>query len=216
VINLWASVKPELSLLLAGPNVLAKFFADQESGAGQGQENLLDLTDEMNTSDTGILEDISNKVTEIDEKLGRLNKIKRERHEVLKDLKEKVTRTIHLRPTLDLLVPQIQSDDVSHLLLLNQRSRSVEPSLFAQELEKFRPFQNRISSTLHHQEATLEEIGKLWRALQGGRGREWVKRIDVAEKKRAEGIGRLSQARDGWAEVRDGLGSVLSSLDVFI
>lgn len=50
----------------------------------------MDLDDEAPTED-GIMRELGEQVAMIDEALGRLNKIKRERHEVLKDLKEKVS-----------------------------------------------------------------------------------------------------------------------------
>jgi hypothetical protein len=52
----------------------------------------------------------------------------------------------------------------------------------------------------------LEEIGGLWKVLQGGRGREWVKQAEKKEKKMGDGIARLGYAKEGWSEVRDGLG----------
>ncbi|EDR10599.1 uncharacterized protein LACBIDRAFT_317220 [Laccaria bicolor S238N-H82] len=58
--------------------------------------------------------------------------------EDLKDLKDKV-----------------QSNDVAHLLLLNRKNTGVEPALFAAELEKFRPYQQSLASTVYHQEVAL-------------------------------------------------------------
>ncbi|EEB98455.1 hypothetical protein MPER_02030, partial [Moniliophthora perniciosa FA553] len=149
-------------------------------------DNLLDL-------DVGGGDDdrskISGLVAEIDDRLGKLNKIARERNEVLKDLKEK-----------------IQSDDVSHLLLLNRRNTGVEPALFAAELEKFRPYQQRLAATVHHQEVTLQEITSLYKSLKdlAGRGpgaRKWEER----EKRKKTAIRRFQRARDGYMEARDGL-----------
>jgi hypothetical protein len=71
---------------------LERFFAEQERAQGLtvgGKGSLLDMDDEVSSSD-GVLAELSTQVTQIDEGLGRLNKIKRERGEVLKDLKEKV------------------------------------------------------------------------------------------------------------------------------
>lgn len=101
---------------------------------------------------------------------------------------------------------KIQTDDVSHLLLLNRRNTGVEPTLFAAELEKFRPYQQRLASTVHHQQVTLQEVSTLWKSLKdlAGRGpgaRKW----DEREKKKKDTVRRFSRARDGYMEVRDGL-----------
>jgi len=109
---------------------------------------------------------------------------------------------------------QIQSDDVSHLLLLNRRNTGVEPTLFAAELEKFRPYQQRLASSVHHQEVALQEVTTLWKGLKDltGRGagaRKWEER----EKKKKDTVRRFSKARDGYMEVRDGLAYVFFPCD---
>lgn len=94
VVKLWNGARPDIALLLSGPDNLERFFAEQERsqglpGSGQGA-SLLDLgEDEVSGSDS-VLAELGAQVSEIDEALGRLNKIKRERGEVLRDLKEKV------------------------------------------------------------------------------------------------------------------------------
>ena len=103
-------------------------------------------------------------------------------------------------------ISQIQTDDVSHLLLLNRRNTGVEPTLFAAELEKFRPFQQRLAATVHHQQLALQEVQSLWKSLKdlAGRGpgaRKW----DEREKRKRDTVRRFSRARDGYMEVRDGL-----------
>jgi chaperonin cofactor prefoldin len=50
----------------------------------------LDIVEEKGTEEDEMRDDIKKKVEEIEERIGRINKIKRERGEVLKDLKEKV------------------------------------------------------------------------------------------------------------------------------
>lgn len=100
----------------------------------------------------------------------------------------------------------MQTDDVSHLLLLNRRNTGGESTLFAGELEKFKPYQQRLASTIHHEQATVQEVSTLWRALKSlaGRGpgaRKWEER----ERRKKDTVKRFSQARDGYMEVRDGL-----------
>ncbi|KAK0194275.1 BRO1-domain-containing protein [Armillaria mellea] len=186
VAMMWQSVKGDIGLLLS-PQLEDVFRASTETG-GNGTENLLDL-DLNEGSDAQERKKISNFVTEIEERMGRLNKIARERNEVFQDLKEKV-----------------QTDDVSHLLLLNRRNTGVEPTLFAAELEKFRPYQQRLEATMQHQGLALQEITTLWKGLKdlAGRGpgaRKWEER----EKRKKDTVRRFSRARDVYMEVRDGL-----------
>lgn len=95
---------------------------------------------------------------------------------------------------------------MSHLLLLNRRNTSVEPTLFAAELEKFRPYQQRLASTVHHQQVTLHEVQSLWKSLKdlAGRG-PGAKRWDEREKRKKDTVRRFSRTRDVYMEVRDGL-----------
>ncbi|KAI0696339.1 BRO1-domain-containing protein [Cytidiella melzeri] len=187
VVTLWDSVRGEIGLLLS-PQVEDVFRASTEGG-GAGAENLLDLDVASETRDDEERSQIVNLVQEIEERLSRLTKISRERNEVLKDLKEKV-----------------QTDDVSHLLLLNRRNTGAESTLFAGELEKFKPYQQRLASTIHHEQVTVQEVSALWRTLRdlAGRGpgaRKWEER----ERRKKDTIKRFSQARDGYMEARDGL-----------
>jgi ALIX V-shaped domain binding to HIV len=99
---------------------------------------------------------------------------------------------------------QIQSDDVSHLLLLNQRSSNVEPALFATELEKFRPYQARIAVTIRQSEVAIEEIGQLWRSLKTGRGRDLIRKAEGKDKRKENLVSQLIQSRDSWIRVREG------------
>ena len=99
VAALWASVQPELSLILSGPENLERFFADQERGNQGAAPSLLDLGEEEGGASK--VDEIAAKVAEIDEQLGRLNKIKRERGEVLKDLKEKVSSLVQMQNLAD-------------------------------------------------------------------------------------------------------------------
>jgi hypothetical protein len=180
---LWDSSKGDVRLLISGD--VEKVFRDCARGHDR-RESLLDLDADKDDAEK---EKISRLVEDIDERLGRLNKIERERDQTLKDLKEK-----------------IQTDDVSHLLLLNRRNPNVEPTIFASELEKFRPYQQRLSQTVHHQQSTIQEITQLWRALKdlAGRG-EGARKWDERERRKKETVRRFSQASERYMEVRDGL-----------
>jgi hypothetical protein len=87
VLSLWESTKGDIGLLLS-PQLEELFIASLQ---GQNpSESLLDLDIGADGDDGKERTRIGALVTEIDERLGRLNKISRERNEVLKDLKEKV------------------------------------------------------------------------------------------------------------------------------
>lgn len=94
---------------------------------------------------------------------------------------------------------------MSHLLLVNHRSANAEQTVFAAELEKFRPYQQRLVATVSHQEVTLEEIARIWKALKNGRGKTWVKKAEALEKRRVSLMGRFIQARETWVQVREGV-----------
>ncbi|TFK25431.1 BRO1-domain-containing protein [Coprinopsis marcescibilis] len=184
VASLWESVKADIQLL-SSPR-LEQVFRDK---GGANAENLLDLDVGNEVDEAKERSKIGGYVHEIEDRMNRITLISRERNEVLKDLKDKV-----------------QADDVSHLLLLNKRNTGVEPALFAAELEKFKPYQQRLTATVHHQEVAIQELTQLWKGLKdlAGRGpgaRKWEDR----EKRKNETVRRFSRARDVYMEVRDGL-----------
>lgn len=94
VVHLWDSVKGEIRLLLS-PEIEDVFRASTEKD-GAGAENLLDLDVGSEAQDEEERNKIRQFVDEIEERLGRLNKISHERSQVLKDLKDKVRTHIDL------------------------------------------------------------------------------------------------------------------------
>ncbi|CAG8543336.1 10433_t:CDS:2, partial [Dentiscutata heterogama] len=118
-----------------------------------------------------------------------LQKVKKERMDTLNDLKEKT-----------------HQDDISHLLILNKKTQNIEPQLFATELEKFSPYRNRITSSIHHQQALLEELTVFYKNLVGGEeARILQDRWEQAERRKKEVCERLKKAKDNYLEVKDGL-----------
>ena len=89
---LWESARGDIGLLLSS-EVEEVFRASTERGSTGGQqgESLLDLDVGDEVNDMQERAKIGRLVEEIEERLGRLNKIGHERHEVLKDLKDKVS-----------------------------------------------------------------------------------------------------------------------------
>ncbi|KAI5116512.1 hypothetical protein M0805_001867 [Coniferiporia weirii] len=185
VVALWEGVKGDISLLLSD-QVEDVFRQSADQGPGG---SLLDLDPNNEDRDDEERAKITQFVDEIEQRLGRLNKIAAERNNVLKDLKEK-----------------IQTDDVSHLLLLNRRNQAVEPALFAAELEKFKPYQSRLAATVQYEQVALQEITQLWKGLKdlSGRGpgaRKWEER----ERRKKDTMRKFTRARGLYMEIRDGL-----------
>ncbi|CAO2652837.1 Nn.00g022480.m01.CDS01 [Neocucurbitaria sp. VM-36] len=85
----------------------------------------------------------------VEDLLRKLNLVKKERTQILKDLKDKV-----------------HSDDISNVLILNKKAiANQESQLFKAELEKFRPHQNRILQANHKQASLLKELTRTYSDL---------------------------------------------------
>lgn len=97
------------------------------------------------------------------------------------------------------------NDDVSHLLLLNRRNPNVESSIFAAELEKFKPYQQKLTTSIASHQSSITDLTQLWRALRdlAGRG-DGARRWDERERRKADATRRFQRARDGYMEARDG------------
>ncbi|KAF2732972.1 BRO1-domain-containing protein [Polyplosphaeria fusca] len=92
---------------------------------------------------------VAEQITNVEELVRKLNLVKRERAQVLKDLKDKV-----------------HSDDISNVLILNKKAiANQESQLFKAELEKFRPHQNRILQANHKQASLLKELTRTYSDL---------------------------------------------------
>ncbi|WWD19275.1 hypothetical protein CI109_103733 [Kwoniella shandongensis] len=202
LLSLWNSIQSEVNLLSSGVSGVERAAAQVAAGkqnapqADQGI-SLLDLQDDVapkNGLDNKEKEELKKAITEATEKLERLGKIRRERDDVLKDLKEKV-----------------QNDDVSSLLLLNRRSQNVEPQLFASELEKFRPYQGRLAAAVQASQSIIQELEMLVRQVEKGKG---IRELQRGNKDRAKRVRewerKLEQAGQGYNEIRAGLGKGLS------
>jgi hypothetical protein len=101
---------------------------------------------------------------------------------------------------------QIQTDDVSHILLLNRRSHGVEPTLFAAELEKFSPYQDRISAALASQSGLLDEMAALIKQAENGRGvRDAQRKLGGAAQRQDDLDRRFRAAYEGYMDARSNL-----------
>ncbi|KAH8922956.1 BRO1-domain-containing protein [Atractiella rhizophila] len=196
LLRLWNEVRGEVGILLMEEEQLEGWFAQQLVGnqrAGQKRNSLLDVGELEEEEERRESDSIKALVESMDEGVSRLGKIKKERVELYKDLKEK-----------------IQADDISHILILNRKSPSVEPSLFSTELEKFRPHQNRIAEAIKQQKAALSQLNTEWKTLvESKKGKEVQSKWKEVERRRKELIGRCKHAKEGYWDVRAGLGGAL-------
>ena len=98
LVSLFRSVQPEVALLSSGLDGLHRtareIAAGKQAPSQAASVNLLDLQDELGPSTSlgeAEREGLSKALGDAQERLDRLAKIRRERDEVLKDLKEKVS-----------------------------------------------------------------------------------------------------------------------------
>uniref|UniRef100_A0A8H7TQU2 BRO domain-containing protein 1 n=1 Tax=Bionectria ochroleuca TaxID=29856 RepID=A0A8H7TQU2_BIOOC len=135
---------------------------------------------------------VMDQINRVEDILKKLNLVKRERNQVLKDLKEKV-----------------HNDDISQILILNKKSISnYENQLFQQELEKFRPHQNRLLQANHKQSALMKELtGTFNTLLQDKRVRSEQSKYETIQKQRSAVIGRYNRAYQEFLDLAAGLAS---------
>jgi len=150
------------------------------------EQNLLDA--DFDDSGPSVVEQIA-KVEDI---LKKLNLIKRERVQVLKDLKEKA-----------------HGDDISQILILNKKSiANYEQQLFQSELEKYRPHQNRLVQANHKQAALMRELTVAFNTLlQDKRVRADQSRYESVQRQRASVVNKYKRAYQEFLDLEAGLQS---------
>lgn len=224
----WQEVETSVRLLGQGRGALEQAFAERlSSTASSGQSNgasagvsLLDLSENEEEASTASFNELKSQVEAIDAALVKLSKVKKERDSVLTELRQK-----------------LQTDDIGHLLILSHRggpkssasgngaasggsedndpnsnAKAIqEAALFRQELEKFRPWTNRLGQAIAAQGALLAEITRLYQSLTiSPQGSQLVQSWNIKAKGRDSLVRELRTARDGNAEVRAALGKGLS------
>ncbi|KAL1969823.1 hypothetical protein VTN77DRAFT_7332 [Rasamsonia byssochlamydoides] len=159
---------------------------------------------------------VAEQIAKVEELLKKLNLVKRERAQVLKDLKEKV-----------------HEDDISNVLILNKKSlgSGQEQQLFQAELEKFRPHQNRIIQANHKQASLMKELTKVYGdLLQDKRVRAEQSKYEAITRQRntvmarykkvynafRELVSGLSQAQSFYNEMRETVDSLRKNVDTFV
>lgn len=133
---------------------------------------------------------VADQIAKVEDLLRRLNLVKRERMQVLKDLKEKV-----------------HTDDISNVLILNKKAiANQENQLFQAELEKFRSHQNRLISTVHKQSSLLKELTRTYGdLLQDKRVRSDQQRYDAVQKNKNSVLSRYRRIFNAHEDLIQGL-----------
>ncbi|KAJ6030700.1 uncharacterized protein N7446_000236 [Penicillium canescens] len=158
---------------------------------------------------------VAEQIAKVEEILKKLNLVKRERSQVLKDLKDKV-----------------HTDDISNVLILNKKSiTGQESQLFDAELEKFRPHQNRLLQANHKQSSLMKELTKIYgdllqdKRVQGEQSKyESITRqrnsVMARYKKVYEAYNGLSsgiaQARTFYKEMTENVDSLRKNVETFL
>lgn len=194
-----ADVLYQQALIKAGSNISSK----------GNQTNLLD----EDYGEGG--PSIADQIEHVEELLRKLNLVKRERMQVLKDLKEKV-----------------HNDDISNVLILNKKQiANQENQLFQAELEKFRSHQNRLISTVHKQSSLLKELTKTFGdLLQDKRVRSDQQKYESMQKGKStvknkykkiftahgDMIQGLMRAQGFYSEMKDSVDSLEKNVEAFV
>ena len=167
-----------------------------------GEGNLLD----EDFGDGGV--SVMDQIAKVEEILKKLNLIKRERAQVLKDLKEKVCFSIWANELL-LTMIQVHNDDISQVLILNKKSISnYEAQLFQAELEKFRPHQNRLLSANHKQSSLMKELTATFNALlQDKRVRSEQSKYENITRQRSAVMSKYKRVYQEFLDLEAGLQS---------
>ncbi|KAG8531644.1 bck1-like resistance to osmotic shock [Bacidia gigantensis] len=134
---------------------------------------------------------VMDQVGKVEDLLRKLELVKRDRAQVLKDLKEKV-----------------HNDDISHVLILNKKSISNhEQQLFQAELDKFRPHQNRLLQANHKQTALMKELTKTYSILlQDKRVKSEQAKYDNFTRQRTLVLMKYKKVFQAFNDLMDGLG----------
>ncbi|KAK2740731.1 bck1-like resistance to osmotic shock [Myotisia sp. PD_48] len=158
---------------------------------------------------------VADQITKCEELLRKLNLVKNDRLQTLKDLKDKV-----------------HNDDISNVLILNKKAISnQEEQLFQTELEKYRAHQTRLLQANHKQTALLKELAKVYTDLLEDKRvkREQAKYDTVMKQRKAvlskykkthmafkELLNGLSQARAFYMHMRDTIENTKRNVEAFV
>ena len=195
--HLWTDSERFIRVLLGGKESLERAFAEAlatPASRSNGSSQLVDLLQDDEGAEVQT-ESLAARVAAIESHLSMLQRIKKERADCLVELRSRV-----------------QSDDISHLLILNRRaSTDSQTQLFQQELDKFRGTMQRILRNVGEQERVLGELTQNWKEInESSRGRSIGREWEEKSRAREQLVGQLKRAKDANAQVRAGLGKALA------
>ncbi|KAI0396300.1 BRO1-like domain-containing protein [Xylariaceae sp. FL0594] len=135
---------------------------------------------------------VAQQISRVEDILKKLNLVKRERNQVLKDLKERA-----------------HNDDISQILILNRKAiPNHEQELFQAELEKFRPHQNRLLQANHKQSSLMKELTASFNALlQDKRVRAEQSKYEAIQRQRSSVVNKYKRAYQEFLDLESGLQS---------
>jgi len=186
-----------------------------KAGAAKGQGNGVRspmsyegdlLGDDFDGGEGGM--SVVDQIAHVEDLVKRLNLIKRERAQVLKDLKEKVgSHPSPLEGKSYLTHQQVHTDDISHILIHAKKATgNQENQLFKVELEKFRPFQVRLLQANHKQSAIFKELTRVYsELLQDKRVRAEQNKYEILARQRGSVLNRYRKAHQAFIDLRTGL-----------
>lgn len=127
---------------------------------------------------------------------------------------------------------QVHDDDISNVLILNKKSiANQENQLFQAELEKFRPYQNRLVSTAHKQSSLLKDLTKTFGdLLQDRRVQSDQQKYETLQRSRNSVISRykrvfgahedlivgLMRAQAFYSEMKETVNSLEKNVESFV
>ncbi|KXT13255.1 hypothetical protein AC579_2487 [Pseudocercospora musae] len=190
-----------------------------KAGAGKKGVQSPAAFDEGNLLDDDFADDSQQSVAEqierVEALINKLQLVKRERAQVLKDLKEK-----------------IHNDDISNVLMLNKKAiTNQESQLFKSELEKFRPHQNRILQAVHKQSSLMKELTRTYsELLQDKRVKGEQNKYEAFSRQRNTVLSKyrkvfqaykdlqagLSRAQQFYDEMKETVDSLKKNVDSFV
>lgn len=185
--ELLAPYSSELEALRSGPTSTAlsklySFSSNPLSKSASNTASLLDL-DDSEEETLKILFDDTEKL------LAKLQKISKERKAVFAEFKDKA-----------------HSDDISSLLVLNQKAPNIEETLFKSELEKFQPYQARIEASIHHQKNLLNDLTSVWKKVLSTESvRKKTSNSEELRNQRMVATESLKHAYNNWRDAQEGL-----------
>lgn len=178
---------------------MIKAGASRGKSAANSEGNLLDDDFEGGPS-------VSDQIANIEDLMKRLKMVKKEREQVLKDLKEKVF-LLNFELSYLLMMNKVHNDDISNVLILNKKSISNQDNMiFKAELEKFRPHQNRILQANHKQKSLLNELTRAYDTLlQDKRVRSEQSKYEAFNRQRSSVLSKYKKVYQAFDDLVTGL-----------